>query len=161
MCTLRQSAQLALPRFQPDLPGELQGSLGREITLQRAELGPNRTPDGLQKTSEDPRRKPRPCLCGCSSTTRGGRFLPGHQARLLGFIRRQLRTDPILAGLTEKQRAYARERNLLGWRGALVPYCDSHSSSSSPLVSSISLLRVRSKEADRMRCRGYRSGSRR
>ena len=92
--------------------------LAGEITLQRAkELGPNRTPDGLQKPSKLRKREPHPCQCGCGGTTSGGRFLPGHQARLLGIIKRQLRADPILAGLTEEQRAYARERNLLGWRG--------------------------------------------
>lgn len=34
------------------------------------------------------RSQPRPCLCGCGSTTRGGRFMPGHDARLYGFARR-------------------------------------------------------------------------
>jgi hypothetical protein len=113
----RRAARLALARnriSQESCTAVLAG----EITLQRAkELGPNRTPDGLQKASETPRREPRPCLCGCAGTTRGGRFLPGHQARLLGIIRRQIRTDPVLTDLTEEQRAYARERNLLGWRG--------------------------------------------
>jgi len=89
-----------------------------EITLQRAkELGPTRTPDGLQKALKTSRREPRPCLCGCGNATRGGRFLPGHQAKLISIIRRQIRADPILIDLTAEQRAYARERNLIGWRG--------------------------------------------
>ncbi len=36
-------------------------------------------------------RKPkagRPCACGCADETRGGRFLPGHDARLYGWARR-------------------------------------------------------------------------
>ncbi len=86
--------------------------------MQRAKkLGPNRTPDGLQKPSEAPRREPRPCLCGCGVMTRGGRFLPGHQAKLVAMVRRQLRTDSLLANLMEEQRGYAREQKLIGWRG--------------------------------------------
>ena len=93
--------------------------LAGEITLQRArEVGPNRTPDGLQKVSRASRSsEPRPCLCGCGGTIRGGRFLPGHHSKLVAAVRRRLRTDPILAGLTQEQRSYARERNLVGWRG--------------------------------------------
>jgi hypothetical protein len=34
------------------------------------------------------RRQPRPCLCGCGSMTRGGRFRPGHDAKLSQFIHR-------------------------------------------------------------------------
>lgn len=48
-------------------------------------------------------RKPRPpqaCACGCGGQTRGGRFLPGHDARLAGWavrLRRGLITpDAIL-----------------------------------------------------------------
>lgn len=114
----RRAARLALTRnliSQESCAAVLAG----EIALQRArELGPNRTPDGMQKAQETPKSTgPRPCLCGCGDMTRGGRFLPGHQAKLVALIRRELRTDPILAGLTQEQRAYARERNLIGWRG--------------------------------------------
>ena len=113
----KRAARLALARnriSQESCTAVLAG----EITLQRAkELGPNRTPDGLPKASEASRREPRPCLCDCGGTTRGGRFLPGHQTKLIAVIRRQIRADPVLAGLTMEQRAYARERNLLGWRG--------------------------------------------
>ena len=115
----KRGARLALTRnliSQESCAAVLAG----EITLQRAkELGPNRTPDGLQKASQVSKRRsePRPCLCGCGGMTRGGRFLPGHQAKLVAAARRQLRADPVLASLTQEQRAYARERNLIGWRG--------------------------------------------
>jgi hypothetical protein len=110
-------ARLALDRNQISQES-CTAVLAGEITLQRAkELSPNRTPDGLQKPSKPPKREPRSCLCGCGHVTKGGRFLPGHQARLLGIIRRQIRTDSVLASLTEEQRAYARELNLIGWRG--------------------------------------------
>ena len=115
----RRGARLSLARnliSQESYAAVLAG----EITLQRAKhLGPNRTPDGLQKALKVTRRssKPRPCLCGCGGLSRGGRFLPGHQTKLVALIRRQLRVDPVLASLTQEQRAYARERNLIGWRG--------------------------------------------
>lgn len=113
----RQAARLALSCNRISQESCMAVPAG-EITLQRArELGPDRTPDGLQKVSNAARRESRPCLCGCGGMTRGGRFLPGHQTRFMGIVRRQLRTDPILAGLTQEQRAYARERNLIGWRG--------------------------------------------
>ncbi len=30
--------------------------------------------------------KPKPCLCGCGDMTKGGKFLPGHDAKLYGAI---------------------------------------------------------------------------
>ena len=113
----KRGARLALTRNRISQES-YEAVLVGEITLQRAKkLGPNKTPDGMQKASKAPRREPRPCLCGCGGMTSGGRFLPGHQVRLVSTVKRQLRTDPILASLTEEQRAYARERNLIGWRG--------------------------------------------
>jgi hypothetical protein len=57
----------------------------------------------------------RSCLCGCGKTTRGGRFKPGHDARLHGELKRNLEKDPLLRNerFTEEQRAYARERGLI------------------------------------------------
>ena len=34
------------------------------------------------------RRDPRPCLCGCGGLTRGGRFRPGHDAKLAKLLHR-------------------------------------------------------------------------
>jgi hypothetical protein len=64
-------------------------------------------------------RRPRPCLCSCvcscGGTTRGGRFLPGHDARLHGELKCNLEKDPLLRNkrFTDEQRGYARERGLL------------------------------------------------
>lgn len=33
-------------------------------------------------------KPPRPCACGCGGWTRGGRFIPGHDAKLLGVVKR-------------------------------------------------------------------------
>jgi hypothetical protein len=108
--------------------------LAGEITLQRAkELGrsgaPTDTPQGSsgpgrgQETAGTPQEQPtdgpqgtrRSCLCGCGETTRGGRFKPGHDARLHGELKRNLEKDPLLRNerFTEKQRAYAKERGLI------------------------------------------------
>jgi hypothetical protein len=55
------------------------------------------------------------CLCGCGETTRGGRFKPGHDARLHGELKRNLEKDPLLRNerFSDEQRAYARERGLI------------------------------------------------
>ena len=100
--------------------------LAGRITLQEAKaIGRDGAPatDATGDTSgrEEPRtgprerRQPRSCLCSCGGTTRGGRFLPGHDARLHGELKRNLEKDPLLRNerFTEEQRAYAKERGLL------------------------------------------------
>ena len=99
--------------------------LAGEITLRRAkELGRDRGPADTSKGTSGPRRapsgprkgrQPRPCLCSCGGTTRGGRFLPGHDARLHGELKRNLEKDPLLRNerFTEEQRSYAGERGLI------------------------------------------------
>ena len=37
------------------------------------------------------KRSPKACDCGCGDQTKGGRFLPGHDARLKGRLLTQLR----------------------------------------------------------------------
>jgi hypothetical protein len=60
-------------------------------------------------------REPRECLCSCGGMTKGGRFLPGHDARLHGELKRNLEKDPLLRNerFTEDQREYAKERGLV------------------------------------------------
>ncbi|MDP9486102.1 MAG: hypothetical protein M3Q49_10020, partial [Actinomycetota bacterium] len=57
------------------------------------------------------RGRERPYLC-CGDATKGGRFLPGHDARLFGELKRNLEKDPLLKNerFTDEQREYARER---------------------------------------------------
>ncbi len=100
--------------------------LAGEITLQRAkELGRDQGPadtsegtSGPRRASEGPRKgsRPRPCLCSCGGTTRGGRFLPGHDARLHAELKRNLEKDPLLRNerFDDEQRRYAVERGLAG-----------------------------------------------
>ena len=33
------------------------------------------------------------CICGCGGTTKGGKFLPGHDARFHGLLKRGLTED--------------------------------------------------------------------
>ena len=120
----RKAADISIAKKQIS-PASHRAVLAGEISLQDArELGRDRGPadtseasDGPRRASSGPRegRTPRPCLCSCGGTTRGGRFLPGHDAKLHGELKRNLEKDPLLRNerFTEEQRAYARERGLL------------------------------------------------
>jgi hypothetical protein len=100
--------------------------LAGEITLQHAKAigrdgapaaDTDRASDGREEATKTPvkGRTPRPCLCGCGQTTRGGRFKPGHDARLHSELKRNLERDPLLRNerFTEEQKAYAKERGLI------------------------------------------------
>lgn len=55
-------------------------------------------PDNEQKQDEKKtKRAPSICLCGCGGTTSGGRFLPGHDAKLKGALIRASRTGDAAA----------------------------------------------------------------
>ncbi|MDP9476632.1 MAG: hypothetical protein M3R38_13265 [Actinomycetota bacterium] len=102
--------------------------LAGELTLQRAkeygrDVGPDApaAPGAVQDApatavswGRSRGRQPRPCLC-CGDATGGGRFLPGHDARLYGDLKRNLEKDPLLRNerFTDEQREYARERGLI------------------------------------------------
>ena len=100
--------------------------LAGTLTLQEAKaIGRDGAPatdasegrSGREEPRTGPRegRTPRPCLCSCGGTTRGGRFLPGHDARLHGELKRNLEKDPLLRNerFSDEQKAYARERGLV------------------------------------------------
>lgn len=59
------------------------------------EVATNGTPVAAVKLAPLPKlkkaRKPKPaqsCACGCTGQTRGGRFIPGHDMRLKGILKR-------------------------------------------------------------------------
>jgi hypothetical protein len=96
--------------------------LAGTLTLTEAkELGRDRGPDTLeyrsggQGAATERLRKGRECLCTCGQTTQGGRFLPGHDQRLFGELKRNLEKDPLLRNerFTDEQREYAKERGLI------------------------------------------------
>jgi hypothetical protein len=70
-----------------------------------------------QEGAGTPPHDQRLCLCGCGEPVRGkkSRFRPGHDARLHGELKRNLKADPLLRyeHFTEEQREYARERGLI------------------------------------------------
>lgn len=40
-------------------------------------------PNLVIRTQNTPGKDPRPCSCGCGGTTKGGKFLPGHDSQLV------------------------------------------------------------------------------
>ena len=71
--------------------------------------------EGRKTTREG--RTARPCLCSCGGMTKGGRFLPGHDARLCSELVAQIKKGDVLLRserITPEQRRYAVERGLAG-----------------------------------------------
>jgi hypothetical protein len=60
-------------------------------------------------------KEPAECWCGCGNLTSGGRFCPGHDARLKSALLKAYRTDE---GLTPEQQQVV---DLLGWGKFLTP----------------------------------------
>jgi hypothetical protein len=122
----KKAADIALAKrlisrssYDAILRGELSLADGKALGRGR---GPG-TPEGhsgSEEATENPRRAREPrgrkCLCGCGGETRGGRFLPGHDHRLYGELKRNLEKDPLLRNerFTEDQRRYAVDRGLAG-----------------------------------------------
>lgn len=128
----RKAADISLAKRQIS-PASHRAVLAGEISLQDArELGRDGGPADTSEASGGrgrgqeaagtpqeqptgaPQGTPRSCLCGCGHTTRGGRFKPGHDARLHGELKRNLEKDPLLRNerFNDEQSAYARERGL-------------------------------------------------
>jgi hypothetical protein len=59
-------------------------ALQAQLTAKKAELR------ALRGTSGKAKAKPKECACGCGELTRGGEFLPGHDARFRGRLLRQI-----------------------------------------------------------------------
>jgi hypothetical protein len=62
-------------------------------------------------------RTPRHCMCSCGGTTKGGRFLPGHDTKLRSELVAQIKKGDVLLRserITPEQRRYAVERGLVG-----------------------------------------------
>lgn len=70
---------------------------------------PKLTKTGLPRLPAIKRqRKPkpaRPCSCGCGGETKGGRFIPGHDSRLKGWLLRIERKIVTLDQIPEGERA--------------------------------------------------------
>ena len=82
------------------------------ISLEKArELGREGSPYGPAPKTVSKNDRTRLCMCQCGRETRG-RFATGHDARVKGWIVKAVR-DGALGELTDEQRAYAEERNLV------------------------------------------------
>jgi hypothetical protein len=101
--------------------------LAGTLTLAEArELGRNRGPDdtgqasgGHEEARKTPRegRTPRRCMCSCGGMTKGGAFLPGHDARLRAELVAQIKKGDVLLRsdrITAEQRAFAVRQGLVG-----------------------------------------------
>lgn len=80
-----------------------------ELSLQEArDLGRDAGPSGpaVRVNKKD---RSRPCACGCGQTTRGGVWIPGHDARLPGLVLRAVKGE---IELTKEQREHAERRDL-------------------------------------------------
>jgi len=119
----KKAADMALARREISRDSHKAVHEGRITLAEAKEPGRDRGPDtpeyrsGLGGATEGPRqdRGPRSCLCSCGGTTAGGRFLPGHDQRLYGELKRNLQKDPLLRNerFTDEQREYAKERGLI------------------------------------------------
>jgi hypothetical protein len=120
----KRAADMALAKMQISQES-CEAILAGTLTLAEAkELGHDRRPHDTGQASnghEEGRKAPREgrtlrrCICSCGGETRGGRFLPGHDQRLFGELKRNLEKDPLLRNerFDEEQREYARERGLV------------------------------------------------
>lgn len=66
-------------------------------------------------------KAPRPCTCGCGGWTRGGRYIPGHDARHHGWAIR-IAGGYDTTGITAGERAAAERAIRAGqWAGLSIP----------------------------------------
>jgi len=111
--------QISRASYEAILAGTLSLAEGRELGRDRGPHGTGRASSGHEDGRKTPRkvRTARPCLCSCGGTTRGGRFLPGHDAKLRSELVAQIKKGDVLLRserITPEQRRYAVERGLAG-----------------------------------------------
>ena len=74
--------------------------------------------EGQERATGIPGRQAPHCLCGCGQrpTSPRSRFVQGHDHRLYGDLKRNLKSDPLLRNqrYNDAQRRYAVERGLVG-----------------------------------------------
>lgn len=56
-------------------------------------------------TKKRPGKEPRPCTCGCGEMTKGGRFIPGHDAKMRGRLIRAAQNESL--ELADRKQALA------------------------------------------------------
>jgi len=120
----KKAADMALARREISRDSHKAVHEGKITLAEARERGHDRGPGYTGQASsgqDETRTGPRSasvvgtyCLCGCGEITRGGRFKPGHDARLHGELKRNLQNDPLLRNerYSDAQRRYAVERGL-------------------------------------------------
>lgn len=58
-----------------------------------------------KKSPSTPKKQPRQCTCGCGGTTKGGIFLPGHDARFVGLVARAVVAGELTEAAAEERMA--------------------------------------------------------
>jgi hypothetical protein len=104
--------------YRAVLRGEISLAQAKEVGREGGPRTPERR-SGHEEGRKAPResRTPRRCMCSCGDTTRGGRFLPGHDAKLRSELVAQIKKGDVLLRserITTEQRRYAVERGLVG-----------------------------------------------
>ena len=98
--------------YRAVLRGELSLADAKSLWRDRGPSSPE-----LEKV-QDMSPEPAPCLCGCGQQPRSprSRFVQGHDHRLYGELKRNLKNDPLLRNdrFSDSQRRYAVERGLAG-----------------------------------------------
>jgi|SRR5215213_395321 len=122
----KKAADMALARREINRESHKAVHEGKITLAEARELGRDRGPDDTgqassgqdEATERAPRksRAPRPCLCSCGGTTKGGAFLPGHDARLRSELVAQIKKGDVLLRSdrsTAEQRAFAVRHGLI------------------------------------------------
>ena len=103
--------QISPYSYRAVLRGELSLADAKSLGRRR---GPS-TPESEKVQEKAPESSV--CLCGCGRRPKShkSRFIQGHDHRLYGELKRNLKKDPLLRNerFTDEQRAYARERGLI------------------------------------------------
>ena len=122
----RKAAELALAKrlisrssYEAILRGELSLAEAKELGPDRGPHDTGQASGGPGTATETPRRSrtPRRCMCSCGGMTKGGRFLPGHDAILRSELVAQIKKGDVLLRserITPEQRRYAVEGGLAG-----------------------------------------------
>jgi hypothetical protein len=121
----KKAADMALARREISRESHKAVHEGKITLAEARELERDRWPHDTGQASsghEEGRKTPRegrtlrPCMCSCGGKTKGGAFLPGHDAKLRSDLVAQIRKGDILLRsdrITVEQRAFAVRHGLI------------------------------------------------
>ncbi|MDP9456341.1 MAG: hypothetical protein M3Q49_01285 [Actinomycetota bacterium] len=105
----RKAADMSLAK-KAISPDSHKAVLAGELSLEEArDLGRNAGPEG-PAVRADKNDRSRPCLCGCQGTSKTGKFVAGHDMRMVTLAKAYVRGE---ADLTDEQLAYIHESGKL------------------------------------------------